>query len=119
MQMCRVFRQVAGAQGGDNELDTKEVFKHAYDLGALLMSKHAIAGGVLPSELDQHTAAGHLMRICLEQQRLSEAPAATSSDAAGVHSLCSPHVDLCIYSILHIALRLDSESDLGLGSNFS
>jgi hypothetical protein len=84
LPLCRVFRHVAGAQGSASELDSREVFKHAYDLGALLMSKHASAGGVLPSEVDAHTASGHLMRICLEQQRLSEAPAATSSDAAGV-----------------------------------
>ncbi len=84
--MCRVFRHVAGAQDGAGQLDSRMVFKHAYDLGALLISKHASAGGVLPPELDERTAAGHLMRICLEQQRLSEAPAATSSDAAGLQS---------------------------------
>ncbi len=78
-----MFRHVSGAGGAVSLPDSREVFKHAYDLGALLMGKHASAGGVLPFSLDAQTSAGHLMRICLEQLRLSEAPAATSADAAG------------------------------------
>ena len=90
--MCRVFRHVAGVEGSADQPSTSEAFRQAYDLGVLLMGKHASAGGVLPQQLDAQTAAGHLMRTCMEQLRLSEAPAATSADAAGAHlhdSTCS------------------------------
>ncbi len=86
MPMCRVFRHIAEVEGGAGQPDTRDTFKQAYDLGVLLMGKHASAGGVLPQELDARTAAGHLMRTCMEQLRLSEAPAATSADAAGAGS---------------------------------
>ena len=93
MQMsCRVFQHVSGAKMSAYE-DTEEAFKVAYDLGERLIRRHQEAGAVLPALLDGQTATGHLMRICLEQQRLSQGSAATSAEAAGgpiLHGMSSP-----------------------------
>ena len=88
---CRVFQRAAGSAAGgaahDQEELDQQAFLHAYDTGAVLLRRHEQAGApILDARLDAEAAPGHLMRICLEQQRLAKGPLATSAEAAGAYT---------------------------------
>jgi hypothetical protein len=76
-----VFRHLAGEQGQQEDFPT--TFLAAYSLSTSLQRRHAEAGGCLPATLDNELAAGHLLAVCLEEQRLVQAPASSSSEMAG------------------------------------
>ena len=79
---CRVFRHLAGEAPQPEEFSGP--FQTAHALSTSLQGQHGQAGGCLPADLDAALAPGHLLAVCLEEQRLVQAPAASSSEAAGV-----------------------------------
>ena len=76
-----MFRHLAGEQGQQEGFPI--TFLAAYSLSTSLQRRHAEAGGCLPATLDNELAAGHLLAVCLEEQRVVQAPAPSSSEMAG------------------------------------
>ena len=84
---CRVFRHLAGEQV--QQEDFPGTFMSSYALSTALQHMHAQADGSLPASLDAALAPGHLLAVCLEEQRLVQAPPASSSEIAGLHICCN------------------------------
>ncbi len=117
--VCRVFRQLAGEQAEAEEFPS--TFLSSYALSTRLQSMHMQAGGSLPASLDAELAPGHLLAVCLEEQRLVQAPPASSSEIAGMKchtnrsSLTGQYIS--VYSVpVHLLCRL---SDTGRVSTAS
>ena len=87
--VCRVFRQLAGEQAEAEEFPS--TFLSSYALSTRLQSMHMQAGGSLPASLDAELAPGHLLAVCLEEQRLVQAPPASSSEIAGMNVTPTDH----------------------------
>ncbi|GMH33343.1 hypothetical protein BSKO_01177 [Bryopsis sp. KO-2023] len=82
-EIVTIHRKVYAALGGredSNETSTTG-FKDRYDLGAALL---ASVGGVVGRHVDDQTATGHLVRVCMERNRLSESPTAGGEGEAVV-----------------------------------
>ena len=84
--LCRVFRHLAGEQA--HQEDFLGTFMTSYALSMSLQRMHTQAEGSLPASLDAALAPGHLLAVCLDEQRLVQAPPANSSELAG---LCPCH----------------------------
>ncbi len=81
--MCRVFRHLADEQA--QQQDFFGTFLTSYALSMSLQRMHTQAQGSLPASLDAALAPGHLLAVCLEEQRLVQAPPNSSSDLAGLY----------------------------------
>lgn len=76
-----MFRHLAGERA--QQEDFPAAFLTSYALSMSLQRMHAQAKGALPASLDAALAPGHLLALCLEEQRLVQAPPASSSEIAG------------------------------------
>ena len=85
---CRVFRHLSGEQA--QQQDFLGTFLTSYALSMSLQRMHTQAQRSLPARLDAALAPGHLLAVCLEEQRLVQAPPASSSDIAGRYQC--PHL---------------------------
>lgn len=87
----------------------RPVFERSHELGIQLVRA---AGQGLPAELDESSVNGHLLRLCLQQQKLTLKPvAADKAVPKADEGMCSgKHVQLLIVAepVLQFPSKLPS-----------
>ena len=76
-QFCRIYAPAGDDQdapAGDDQVDWRQAFLAAYDLGARL-ARGCCAQG-LAAEADEQLGGANLLRVCLEHAGICAAPAA-------------------------------------------